>query len=84
MCKYFFNNQNIEEIEEIRALRNYYSHTEYYVNILPIPTETPGRHKKIEINWLYNVYKAIKVLAYLEIYSYCGIKINYNDILYLI
>ena len=85
LCKHFFNNQNIEEIEEeIRSLRNYYSHTGYYVDMLPIPTEAPRRYKKIEINWLYNVYKIIKVLAYLEMYSYCGININYNNILYLI
>lgn len=85
LCKHFFNNQNIEEIEEeIRSLRNYYSHTGYYVDMLPIQTEAPRRYKKIEINWLYNVYKIIKVLAYLEMYSYCGININYNNILYLI
>lgn len=70
--------------EEIRALRNYYSHEGYYIDKLPIPTEKPVRYKEINNQWLNNIYKIIKTLSYLEIYKLCGFNISYDEIIYYI
>ena len=79
----FFKKQNEDELEEeIRSLRNYYSHEGYYIDKLPIPTNNPNRFKKIDIQWIYNVSKFIKIIAYLEIYKFFGVKVSINDILY--
>lgn len=56
----------MQDLEEIRALRNYYSHKGYYVHKLPIPTDKPRRYKIIETDWLYNVLNFIKVASYME------------------
>lgn len=79
----FFGTQDITEIEEeIRALRNYYSHEGYYVHKLPIPTDKPRRYKNIEPDWLYNVLNFIKIASYMEIYKFCGLKIDWKNLVY--
>lgn len=79
----FFGQQSEEEIEEeIRSLRNYYSHTGYYINKLPIPTEKPKRYKNINSEWLYNVLEFMKIIAYIEIYRACGINMDWKKIRY--
>ena len=83
--KHFFESQDEDEIEEeIRSLRNYYSHTGYYIDNmqLPIPTENPKRHKTIDTKWLYDVLKFVKISAYIEIYKLCGLSIDWNRIMY--
>lgn len=70
--------------EEIRALRNYYSHEGYYLDKLPIPTEQPTRYKEISIQWLNDIYKIIKTVSYLEIYKLCGLDVSYDKIIYYI
>lgn len=81
----FFGTQNEDEIEEeIRSLRNYYSHTGYYIDKmqLPIPNESPNRYKNIDSKWLYDVFDFLKVSTYVEIYKLCGLSIDWNDIIY--
>ncbi|MEG1059259.1 MAG: hypothetical protein RSE57_03635 [Clostridia bacterium] len=68
------DNKNIEE--EIRSLRNYYSHTGYYLKVLPIPTANPRRYKNITIEDIYSFKNFIKNIAYLEICSLAGVNIN--------
>lgn len=80
---HFFENQSEDEIEEeIRSLRNYYSHEGYYFDKLPIPTDNPKRYKDLDFQWLYNVSKYIKIVAYLECYKMCDIDVKIDDILY--
>lgn len=81
----FFGTQNEDEIEEeIRSLRNYYSHTGYYIDKmqLPIPNESPNRYKNIDSKWLYDVFDFLKVSTYVEIYKLCRLPIDWNDIIY--
>lgn len=74
---YFFKNDTIDDLEaEIRSLRNYYSHDGFYVDNLPIPTENPTRYKKIDIQWLYDVKRLVKIIAYLEMYDKSGVVID--------
>ena len=83
--EHFFGSQDESEIEEeIRSLRNYYSHTGYYIDNLqlPIPTDHPKRYKTIDTKWLYDVLKFVKVSAYIEIYKLCGLSIDWNKIIY--
>ena len=85
MKEHFFGSQDESEIEEeIRSLRNYYSHTGYYIDNLqlPIPTDHPKRYKTIDTKWLYDVLKFVKVSAYIEIYKLCGLSIDWNKIIY--
>lgn len=79
--KFFKNEKNNIIEEEIRALRNYYSHNGYYISELPIPTFKPTRYKKINSQWLYNVKNFVKVVSYLEVYSLAGIEIDENYLL---
>lgn len=72
----------MQDLEEIRALRNYYSHKGYYVHKLPIPTDKPRRYKIIETDWLYNVLNFIKVASYMEIYKICDIRINWKNLVH--
>lgn len=81
----FFGTQDEKDIEEeIRSLRNYYSHTGYYIDNmqLPIPTDKPKRYKLINSKWLYDVLDFVKVSAYIEIYKLCGIAVDWNSIIY--
>lgn len=78
----YFNGQHNEMVEEeIRSLRNYYSHSGYYIKNLPIPTEKPIRYKKVDFQWLYDVKNFIKAVAYLEVYSLAGIIIDESYII---
>ena len=78
----YFKEQKDDEIEEeIRALRNYYSHNGYYIKELPIPTFKPKRYKTIDAQWLYDVKNFIKAIAYLEVYSLAGITVDENYII---
>ena len=79
----FFDSQAVNEIEEeIRALRNYYSHEGYYIDRLPIPTDKPKRYKDIEADWLYNVLDFIKIASFLEIYNLSNINVSWKDLRY--
>lgn len=74
---YFFKGIDINTLEsEIRSLRNYYSHDGFYVENLPIPTDNPKRFKKITVQWLYDVKRLIKIIAYNEIYDKAAITID--------
>lgn len=78
----YFNEQQDEMVEEeIRSLRNYYSHSGYYIENLPIPTEKPIRYKKVDVQWLYDVKNFIKAVAYLEVYSLAGIIVDESYII---
>lgn len=78
----YFKDEKDDEIEEeIRALRNYYSHNGYYIKELPIPTFKPVRYKKIDVQWLYDVKNFIKAVAYLEIYSLSDIIVDESYII---
>lgn len=79
----FFGNQDITEIEEeIRALRNYYSHEGYYLEELPIPTERPRRYKEVTSEWLYNVLDFMKLASFIAIYKVCEINVEWNRLRY--
>ena len=81
--EHFFKKQKDEEIEEeIRSLRNYYSHEGYYVEKLPIPTDNAKRYKELDYQWIYNVSKFVKIVAYLELYKLCDIDVKSKDIMY--
>lgn len=82
--KKLFGNQDTEEIEEeIRSLRNYYSHEGYYLDKLPIKRKNKVvRYKYVSINWLRNVLEFVKISAYIEIYKLCGIDITYDKLKY--
>lgn len=74
----YFPNQTEEEVEEeIRSLRNYYSHYGYYIKELPVPTdENKTKYmKKIDYQWLYNVKSFVKIISYLELYSLADINV---------
>lgn len=74
---YFFKGIDINTLEsEIRSLRNYYSHDGFYVENLPISTDNPKRFKKITVQWLYDVKRLIKIIAYNEIYDKAAITID--------
>ncbi len=78
----YFKDKNDDEIEEeIRSLRNYYSHNGYYIKELPIPTFKPKRYKKIDTQWVYDVKNFIKAVAYLEVYSLANIIVDENYII---
>ena len=59
-----------------------YFYKGYYVHKLPIPTDKPRRYKNIEPDWLYNVLNFIKIASYLEIYKFCGLKIDWKNLVY--
>lgn len=81
--KVYFNDQENSIIEEeIRSLRNYYSHNGYYIKDLPVPTVTPKYYKKVDIQWLYDVKNFIKIISYLEVYSLVGINVDENKLMY--
>lgn len=81
--EHFFKKQKDEEIEEeIRSLRNYYSHEGYYMEKLPIPTDNPKRYKELDFQWIYNVSKFVKIVSYLELYRLCDIDVKSKDIMY--
>ena len=74
----FFGNQEPGEIEEeIRGLRNYYTHIGYYIDNdeIPIPTNNPKRYKKVDDKWLYKVLKYIITVTEMELYNLCGINL---------
>lgn len=74
----FFGNQEPGKIEEeIRGLRNYYTHTGYYIDNdeIPIPTNKPTRYKKVDDKWLYKVLKYIITVTEMELYNLCGINL---------
>lgn len=78
----FFGNQAEKDIEEeIRSLRNFYSHTGYYLKELPIPTNKPKRIKVIDTKWLYDVLEYLKVQTYIEFYKICGINADWDKII---
>ena len=80
----FFGNQPEQEIEqEIRNLRNYYSHTGFYIDDkLPIEKNYKViRYKDIDNKWLFNVFEFVKIATYIEIYKKCGIDIKWSDII---
>ena len=63
MKEHFFKDQKEEEIEEeIRSLRNYYSHEGYYIDKLPIPTDNPKRYKEIDYQWIYKTYSIFRII----------------------
>lgn len=74
----FFGNQESTEIEkEIRGLRNYYTHTGYYIDNdqIPIPTKAPKRYKKVDDEWLDKVLEYIITVTEIELYNLCGINL---------
>lgn len=73
---FFKNDINDELEEEVRSLRNYYSHEGFYLDNLPIPTDNPTHYKKIDIQWLYDVKRLVKIIAYLEMYDKAGVVID--------
>lgn len=80
----FFGNQPEQEIEqEIRNLRNYYSHTGFYIDDkLPIEKNYKViRYKDIDNKWLFNVFEFVKIATYIGIYKKCGIDIKWNEII---
>ena len=75
--EYFFKKESIYNLSnEIRSLRNYYSHIGFYIKDLPVPTKNPKRYKKINSQWLYDVKRLVKIIAYNEMYEKANIKIN--------
>lgn len=80
--EYFGNQEESEIEEEIRSLRNHYSHEGYYIDDmkLPIPTDKPKRYKIVDYKWLDNVLKYIKISAYLELYKLCELTIDLEKI----
>lgn len=79
----YFKDQDDNIIEEeIRSLRNYYSHNGYFIKELPVPTFTPKYYKNVDVQWLYDVKNFIKVVAYLEIYSLANIKVDEKYLMY--
>lgn len=78
----YFQNDAEEVIEEeIRSLRNYYSHYGYYIKQLPVPTDMKKTkyYKDINAQWLFNVKSLIKTISYLELYSLAGVDISEKD-----
>lgn len=83
--KYFPNCTEEVIEEEIRNLRNYYSHYGYYIKKLRIPTDEnkPLKYfKSIDSQWIYNATMFLKSLAYLEIYLISDISILEKDIIF--
>lgn len=78
---HFFKGVDVGTLEsEIRSLRNYYSHDGFYVEKLPIPTDKPKRYKKIDLQWLYDVKRLVKIIAYNEIYDKANVTIDELDL----
>ena len=79
--KQYFGNQPDEELEEeLRELRNYYSHEGYYLDILPITKNKQIiRYKNVNSQWKVDTKNFIKKLAYLEIYNMSGIQIDEKE-----
>ena len=79
----FFKTQSEDEIEEeIRELRNYFSHEGYYIDKLPI--KEGGRVKREKIvnrKWLNDVFEFTRICAYIEIYKLCEIDVSWEDII---
>lgn len=74
---YFFKETDVDILEsEIRSLRNYYSHDGFYADKLPIPTDKPRYYKNITIQWLYDVKRLVKIIAYNEIYDKANVTID--------
>ena len=69
---YFFKGVDVNTLEsEIRSLRNCYSHDGFCVeNLLCFLLTIQKRFKKITVQWLYDVKRLIKIIAYNEIYDY--------------
>lgn len=81
--KFYFNDQEDKIIEEeIRSLRNYYSHSGYYIKNLPIPTFDPKRYKSVDVQWLHDVRGFIKAVAYLEVYALADINVDETYLMY--
>lgn len=81
--KIYFNDQDDTVIEEeVRSLRNYYSHNGYYIKELAVPTFDPKYYKKVDIQWIYDVKNFIKIVSYLEVYSLAGINVDENKLMY--
>ncbi len=81
--KIYFNDQDDTVIEEeVRSLRNYYSHNGYYIKELPVPTFNPKYYKNVDIQWIYDVKNFIKIVSYLEVYSLAGVNVDENKLMY--
>lgn len=76
--KQYFNNRSDEEIEEeLRSLRNYYSHEGYYLESLPIVRNKEIiDFKNVDVQWKVDTKNFVKKMAYLEIYAMAGIQID--------
>ena len=76
--KQYFANKSDEEIEEeLRSLRNYYSHEGYYLESLPIVrNKRIVRLKNVDVQWKLDTKNFVKKIAYLEIYAMAGIQID--------
>lgn len=79
--KQYFGNQPDEELEEeLRELRNYYSHEGYYLDILPITKNKQIiRYKNVNSQWKVDTKNFIKKIAYLEIYNMAEIQIDEKE-----
>ncbi len=77
----YFDNQLDEELEEeLRSLRNYYSHEGYYLDLLPIvKNQKIIRYRTVDSQWKVDTKNFIKKIAYLEIYYMAEIKIDEMD-----
>ena len=75
--EFFGNQEPIKIEEEIRGLRNYYTHTGYYIDNdeIPIPTNNTTRYKKVDVEWLYKVLEYIITVTESELYNLCGINL---------
>lgn len=82
--RYFPNDCDDAVEEEIRSLRNYYSHNGYYIDTLPIPAHKPKCYKDVDVGWLLDVAAYIRLVAYLELYSLAGIAVDENEIMHCI
>lgn len=69
----FREKENKELEEEIRSLRNYFSHEGYYISELSIPTKNPKRKIDVTYEWFEKIYYFIDIILYIEMYKKCGV-----------
>lgn len=67
---------NTEVSNNMRSLRNYYSHEGYFFRGLPVPERKPKRTRLNKNCFKLEMYRLIKAIVHLEIYEECDVKIK--------
>ncbi len=81
---YYKNKDHVEIEEELRNLRNYYSHTGYIIDNLRIPTDLAKPERRnivVTPSFIFTAKEFVKACFFKEFYDRCNVDISENHII---